>query len=85
MILQSIVNLIPYSLRRLVRYVPGLKQIQQHLMTKHLNGTSFEHRIKGGPADGLMYPVELPQDKQIWLGNYEQKFSETLAAAVTPG
>ena len=84
-LLQSVSNLIPYRLRSSIRHIPGLKQLQQYLMQKHLDGASFEHRIKGGPADGLVYPVELPQDKQIWLGNYEQSFSETLAAAIRPG
>lgn len=83
--LQSASNLIPYRLRSCIRHIPGLKQLQQHLMQTHLDGVCFEHRIKGGPADGLVYPVELPQDKQIWLGNYEQSFSETLASAVRPG
>lgn len=84
-LLQSASNLIPYRMRGWIRHIPGLKQFQQHLMQKHLDGASFEHCIKGGPADGLVYPVDLPQDKQIWLGNYEQSFSETLAAAVAPG
>ncbi len=84
-LLQSAASLIPYRLRSWIKYIPGLKQFQQHLMAKHMDGAAFDHRIKGGPAGGLVYPVELPQDKQIWLGNYEQSFSETLAAAVTPG
>lgn len=84
-ILQSAANLIPYRFRSYIRHIPGLKQLQQHLVAKHLDGSTFEHRIKGGPANGLLYPVVLPQDKQIWLGNYEQEFSETLAAAVKLG
>lgn len=84
-LLQIAGNLIPYRFRSWIRHIPVLKQLQHHLVTKHLKGASFTHRIKGGPADGLLYPVELPQDKAIWLGNYEQEFSETLAAAVKPG
>jgi FkbM family methyltransferase len=84
-LLQSAARLIPYRLRSCIRHTPGLKQLQQFLMRQYLDGTSFVHNIKGGPADGLNYPVALPQDKQIWLGNYEQNFCEALAAQVIPG
>ncbi len=81
-ILQSIVNIIPFRCRSFIKHIPGLKQLQQKLMVSHLDGACFEHRIKGGPADGLIYPVKLPDDKAIWLGNYEQTFSAALATAV---
>ncbi len=84
-ILQSAVNLIPYQLRKCIKYIPGIKQLQQVLMDQYLKEAKFIHSIKGGPASGLLYPVELPIDKQIWLGNYEQSFSEALASAVRPG
>lgn len=84
-LLQSSANLIPYRYRGYIRRIPGLNQFQRHLVVKCLEGASFKHRIKGGPANGLVYPVLLPQDKQIWLGNYEQYFSELLASAVNPG
>lgn len=84
-LLRTAANLIPYSFRRWVRHTPGLKQLQRYLMRQFLDGTRFVHSIKGGPADGLNYPVVLPQDKQIWLGNYEQTFCEALAAQVIPG
>jgi FkbM family methyltransferase len=83
--LQTAANLIPYSFRKWIRHTPGLKQLQQYLMRQYLDGTRFVHSIKGGPADGLNYPVMLPQDKQIWLGNYEQQFCEALVAQVIPG
>ena len=83
--LQNAGNLIPFRVRSWIKYIPGLKQLQQHLMSTHLHGAAFQHRIKGGPANGLLYPVVLPQDKRIWLGNYEQEFSEALAADVIPG
>jgi FkbM family methyltransferase len=85
LILQRIVNFIPYRLRGLVRYLPIVKQVQQKLMATQLAGANFNHTIRGGPASGLIYPVTLPLDKGIWIGNYEEEFSEALAAAVTPG
>lgn len=84
-LLQRSVNLIPYRLRKLIRRIPGLKQLQRHLVAAHLDGTSFEHEINVGPARGLRYPVTLPIDKQIWIGTYEHAFGERLAASVTPG
>jgi FkbM family methyltransferase len=83
--LQKIVNFIPWHLRGVIRHVPGLKQLQQYLLKKHLDGVPFVHNINAGPAKGLVYPVVLPDDKLIWIGNYEQSFSEALASAVTPG
>lgn len=84
-LLQVVVNVIPYPCRGWIKHIPLLKQLQQLLMENHFKDGHFKHRIKGGPADGLTYPIELPEDKGIWLGNYEQSFSEALAAAVGPG
>ena len=85
MILQKLVNFIPWRLRGMIRNIPGLKQLQRQIVKKYLEGVPFIHRINAGPAKGLVYPIVLPDDKLIWIGNYEQEFSETLAAAVTPG
>lgn len=81
-LLRSAVNLIPFPVRHRIRHIPGIKQLQQRLMARYMDGARFEHRIKGGPADGLVYPVVLPQDKQIWMGTYELAFAQNLAKAV---
>lgn len=83
-ILQRAVNGIPWRFRSTIKTIPILAASQSWLMRNVLTGESFLHRINAGPAQGLVYPVVLPDDKQIWIGTYEQDFSETLAAAVRP-
>tara|TARA_R110002096_G_scaffold285073_13_gene478920 strand:+ start:1079 stop:1909 length:831 start_codon:yes stop_codon:yes gene_type:complete len=84
-LLQAAGSKIPYRIRGWVKHIPGIKQLQHSLFESHLSGEAFTHQIQGGPADGLNYPIQLPQDKQIWIGTYEQEFSERLAALIQPG
>lgn len=81
----KLANLIPYRYRGWIKHLPGIKQWQSRIVKKYLDGRQFVHTIRGGPADGLIYPVEMPVDKAVWLGNYEQSFTEALAAEVVPG
>ena len=50
-----------------------------------MSGREFPHRINAGPARGLFYPIQLPQDKQIWIGTYEAEVAKTIRSAVIPG
>ena len=54
-------------------------------MDRFLDGREFVHRVDAGPAKGVSFPVLLPDDKGIWTGTYEQKFTAELAKLVRPG
>lgn len=45
----------------------------------------FNIQIKGGPAKGLVFPVKMPQDKQMWIGTWELDFAIALQEAIKPG
>ena len=79
------VNFIPWRIRHLIRLVPGLAQLQRQLFSAFLVDRKFAHRINAGPAMGLNYLVQLPQDKQIWTGTYEAEVASQICDAVIPG
>jgi FkbM family methyltransferase len=79
------VALVPYGMRDYVRRVPGVASAQRWLFRQYYAGRCFEHMIDAGPGRGLHFFIELPQDKAVWLGNYERAFSEALARAVPAG
>lgn len=83
--IRSAVALVPWSLRRHVKSIPGLAQLQRWLVARTLDGTSFEHRIDAGPARGVRFWVHMPEDKGIWTGAYEHGFAARIAAAMKPG
>jgi FkbM family methyltransferase len=84
-ILQKVLNLIPIGLRNRIKNTPGLKQLQAELMKTYLYGKEFDAKINAGPAKGLMFPVKLPQDKQMWIGTWEMEFATALQQYVKPG
>lgn len=59
--------------------------IQRWVVTKLAGQEEFLHRINAGPAKGLHYWVQLPQEKTVWAGTYELEFSNALAAAIHRG
>jgi FkbM family methyltransferase len=65
--------------------MPVIAGLQRRLLATLLSGREFVHTIDAGPARGLVFPVVLPDDKGVWTGTYEQKFVESLAAAIRPG
>jgi FkbM family methyltransferase len=83
--LQKSVNCIPWSARHYIRHVPLIAATQRWLVHRFLSDREFVHRINAGPAKGLIYPVSLPQDKQIWTGTWESKFSTQVCSHVSPG
>ncbi len=83
--IQRSVELIPWPLRRSIRYIPGVAALQRAILRVFLEGQEFEHMINAGPAKGLKYPVLLPDDKGVWTGNYEVEFVSALVSAVKPG
>lgn len=83
--IQQVLDMIPMSVRSKIKNVPGLKQLQAFIMNRFMNGKEFTAAISGGPAKGLVFPVKLPQDKQMWIGTWELDFAEALQRYVKPG
>jgi FkbM family methyltransferase len=84
-ITQKILSIIPYKFRSKIKNIPVVKQIQASFQKAFLNNKTFIATISAGPAKGLVFPVEMPQDKGMWIGTWETEFSEALAAEIKPG
>ena len=78
----GLANKVPFRLRDNIRKIPGLKQLQFFLLKKWVNKKSFVATISGGPAKGLVFPVQMPQDKLMWIGTFELEFARTLQQAI---
>lgn len=83
--IQTVLDIIPFGVRSKIKHIPVVKQMQALIMNKYLNGKEFTASISGGPAKGLIFPVKLPQDKQMWIGTWELDFAEALQQYVQPG
>jgi FkbM family methyltransferase len=84
-LLRSAVNVLPYDVRRSIRFIPGVAALQRFLVNRILAGGSFVHNINAGPCSGLRFEVALPQDKAIWAGTYEPEFTTAIISNVRPG
>lgn len=78
------VNLLPFKLRSYIRNVPGIKQLQAFLLERYVSGNEFVVVVSGGPAKNLIFPVQMPQDKAMWMGTWELEFSNVLRGYVQP-
>lgn len=76
---------IPRPLRLALRRSRLVLWVQRWFTRRVLGETAFTAKLSDGPAAGLSYPVELPLDRQFWLGIYELDFCEAIAAKVRPG
>jgi FkbM family methyltransferase len=83
--IQSVLDLIPFSVRSKVKHIPVVRQLQAFIMKKYMNGKEFIATISAGPAKGLVFPVKLPQDKYMWIGTWEVDFANALHQYVQPG
>ena len=81
----KLVDKIPFSLRSRIKNIPGLKQVQSFLLKRWINNEEFVATISGGPAKGLIFPVQMPQDKLMWVGTFELEFAQALHQYVQPG
>lgn len=84
-VLIRLIGKVPFGLRSKIKNIPGLKQLQAYLIKKWVDQNDFVATISGGPAKGLVFPVKMPQDKQMWIGTWELEFAESLQRAVQPG
>lgn len=76
---------IPFGIRDNIRKIPLLKQFQQFLLRKWVNNESFVATISGGPAKGLVFPVQMPDDKLMWIGTFELEYAKCLQQAIKKG
>jgi FkbM family methyltransferase len=77
-LLQRSVNMLPGSIRRAIKYVPGVAATQRWVISHYLDGETFVHKLNAGPAAGLRFEVTLPRDKSIWTGTYEYEFTSAI-------
>ena len=83
--IQRVLDVIPFSVRSKVKYIPVVRQLQAFIMKRYMNGKEFITTISAGPAKGLVFPVKLPQDKYMWIGTWEVDFANALQQYVQPG
>ncbi len=84
-VIAGLIDKVPFQLRSRIKNVPVLKQIQSFLLKKWISKNEFVATISGGPAKGLVFPVQMPQDKLMWIGTWELKFACTLHRYIQPG
>ena len=83
-VIQQLIKAVPWRWRSKIRQIPGLAILQRKLLSQFVEGKEFIHTVDAGPANGLIIPVILPDDKGIWTGTYELDFVQSLANAVAP-
>lgn len=81
-LLEKSVNWLPWHMRCFIRHLPGIAWLQRRFFSSFMAGREFTHTINAGPATGLNYPIQLPDDKQIWTGTYETPVANVLRNSV---
>ncbi|MEN3368666.1 MAG: hypothetical protein V7609_809 [Verrucomicrobiota bacterium] len=84
-LLRKSVQLVPWKYRQRIKDWPLVAPAQRWMVDRFLGHGSFLHTIDAGPAKGLRIWIELPEDKALWTGAYEAKFSAALAGGVRRG
>jgi FkbM family methyltransferase len=83
--LQKAVSAVPWQVRGMIKHIPLVAPLQRWLISNFLTGEEFIHTVDAGPARGFRCPIVLPQDKGIWVGTYEAKLANLIAARVPAG
>ena len=65
--------------------MPMLAGLQRWIVNFFLKDLEFTHTVDAGPAKGVNFPIKLPDDKGIWTGTYEQKFTQKIASLINEG
>lgn len=81
-IIIKLANHVPFGIRDRIRKIPLLKQLQRFMLNNWVNEESFVATISGGPAKGLVFPVQMPQDKLMWIGTFELDYAKALQHAI---
>jgi len=80
-----LIRIVPWTLRNQIKQMPGISNLQRAIVSKLLHGKEFTHRVDAGPAKGIKFLVQLPEDKGIWTGTYESVFAAALSSQVPRG
>lgn len=78
-------EMVPFGLRSQIKNIPVVKQLQALVLKKYFSDKEFVATITGGPAKGLIFPVQLPQDKLMWIGTWELEYAKKLQQMVQLG
>jgi FkbM family methyltransferase len=84
-LLKQSIAFVPWRWRGVIKRIPLVAASQRWLLSRFLEGREFVHTVDAGPAQGLKYPITLPQDKGIWTGTYEGELATLVAAATRRG
>jgi FkbM family methyltransferase len=84
-IVKNVIKFIPYSIREHIKIIPIIGPLQRWFTHTIFNNTSFVHTVDAGPAAGISFFVQLPDDKGIWTGTYENDFADCVTRAIKPG
>lgn len=83
-LLSKALAVLPWSIRTWVRRIPIVASLQRILYDRLAHG-SFDHKINAGPANGLVMPITLPEDKLFWTGTWEGDLAKAIRHAVPEG
>ncbi|MEO7297103.1 MAG: FkbM family methyltransferase [Verrucomicrobiota bacterium] len=81
-LLRSSIQIVPWKYRTKVKNWPVIGPLQRWVIQRFLAQGQFLHTVNAGPAKGLRYWIQLPDDKAVWTGTYELNFSTALSEAV---
>ncbi|MEM8911832.1 MAG: FkbM family methyltransferase [Planctomycetota bacterium] len=70
-------------MRDTIKRMPLVATVQRKVVATMLNGHEFIHTVDAGPARGLVFPIHMPEDKNVWTGTYENHFVSELVADVS--
>lgn len=59
--------------------------LHQGFVERFFHGRFVTMRLTSGPAEGVVFPLLLPQDQRIVGDNYERRFSRAIATECTKG
>lgn len=85
LLLNRVLSIVPFSWRGRIKNIPLVGWAQRAVTAAVLNGQEFVHESDAGPARGVRFVVQLPEDKGIWTGTYEAEFAAGVGKAVRPG
>ena len=84
-IVRHSVDLLPDWARSRVRDVPLVRPVHRWLINTFIGRAPFDYTLTAGPAKGVRFRIEMPQDKLIWTGTYESSFARELSRHVEHG
>jgi FkbM family methyltransferase len=83
-LLKLLIDILPLYVRTKIKHIPVIKQLQMYVFNSLYFNKEFNAKISAGPANGLIFPIKLPQDKLMWLGTWELDFANELVNFLTP-